>query len=64
MAKSIVLLFTFGTCLFFSSCEQCTDCVKYPKTNDKVKLCKKDFASDDSYNAYYRQLVYDGYRCE
>lgn len=47
-----------------TSCKNCTDCVRYPNKNDKIKLCKKDFASDDAYEAYYRQLVYDGYRCE
>ncbi|MBP7390161.1 MAG: hypothetical protein KA841_07135 [Chitinophagales bacterium] len=48
----------------FSSCRNCIECTKYPNANDTVDLCKKDYASDDSYNDAYRNLVADGYRCE
>ncbi|MBK7148531.1 MAG: hypothetical protein IPH78_06815 [Bacteroidetes bacterium] len=50
--------------LAFSACRNCIECTKYPSANDTVDLCKKDYASDDSYSDAYRNLVADGYRCE
>lgn len=49
--------------LFASSCRDCTDCTKYPP-GDNVKICKKDYASTQSYNDAYRDLQIRGYDCE
>jgi hypothetical protein len=46
------------------SCKQCTQCVKYPGANDTQKLCRKDFATDDSYTQAFHYYTSLGYRCE
>lgn len=61
--KSFLLLASFSCALLLmQSCGYCTRCVQYPK--ESVKLCKKDFASDESYNQAFRQLTYEGYDCQ
>lgn len=61
--KSIFLL-VCGVLLIcgVQSCGYCTECVNYPK--DTIKLCKKDFASEEAYTQTFRQLTYEGYDCQ
>ncbi|MBP6731707.1 MAG: hypothetical protein KA149_06600 [Chitinophagales bacterium] len=61
--KTILTLFA-ATLLICSvnSCSQCSECYKYPEPN--VKLCKKDFASDESYAQAFRQTEGQGYDCK
>lgn len=62
MRKYFFLLITFVLAITIQSCKQCTECVKYP--GDPIKLCKKDYASDDSYDAAYKHAIADGYKCD
>jgi hypothetical protein len=62
MNNAAVILLTAFALFAFASCRECTECLKYPSPD--IKLCKKDFASDDSYTAAYRQVVADGYDCD
>gem|GEM_PF-4565186 len=59
IAISIIALLSLTA---LSSCDQCTECNKYP--GKTIELCKKDFASDDSYTAAYHQAIADGYTCD
>ncbi|MES2620922.1 MAG: hypothetical protein V4615_08720 [Bacteroidota bacterium] len=45
-----------------NSCKQCTECHNYPKKD--IELCKKDFASSDSYAQAYRYTLSLGYDCD
>ncbi len=45
-----------------NSCKQCTECHNYPQKD--IELCKKDFASDDSYTQAYRYTTSLGYDCD
>lgn len=45
-----------------NSCKQCTLCTNYPQPD--VELCKKDYASTESYNEAFRQTTGAGYDCE
>jgi hypothetical protein len=61
--KPLVILFASAFILFSAnSCKQCSTCRKYPATD--VKLCKSDFASEDSYAQAFRQQEALGYNCE
>ncbi|MFM2305771.1 MAG: hypothetical protein RLZZ367_440 [Bacteroidota bacterium] len=61
--KTVTLFFAVATLLLSaSSCKNCSTCHKYPAPD--VELCKKDFASDDSYNAAFRQYEGQGYDCQ
>ncbi len=63
--KSIII--TAASVFFicsFTSCKQCTSCTKYPNVNDRFDMCKKDYASDDSYNQAYRYYESLGYKCQ
>jgi hypothetical protein len=60
--KYIAITFLAAAMFSITSCKQCTECTKYP--GDPIKLCKKDYASDDSYNDRFRYLVSEGYRCD
>lgn len=62
MKKIFFVALAFCLLLSFSSCKQCTECTKFP--GDPVKLCKKDYASDDSYNSAYKHLIAQGYKCD
>lgn len=44
------------------SCRQCTTCTAYPAPTEK--LCKKDYASDDSYTQAFHHLEAQGYKCD
>jgi hypothetical protein len=60
--KAIVILLISSCGLFTaSSCRQCTVCHKYPQPD--IELCKKDYASDDSYDGAYRYTISLGYDC-
>jgi len=48
--------------LALPSCKQCTECDKYPEPT--IKLCKKDFPTEQSYNDVYRNTVGMGYDCD
>lgn len=61
--KTTLLLAAFAILtLGAQSCKQCTECTKYP--GEPLKLCKKDYASDDSYDAAYKHAIADGYKCD
>ncbi|MBS1614159.1 MAG: hypothetical protein JST49_15170 [Bacteroidetes bacterium] len=61
--KTIVTLLAVAAILFTAtSCKNCTECTKYP--GDTIELCKKDYASDDSYNAAYKYTIAQGYKCD
>jgi hypothetical protein len=61
--KTKLILLPFAILTFcFQSCKQCTECTKFP--GEPLKLCKKDYASDDSYNAAYKHAIADGYKCD
>ena len=62
MKTLFILLITSGLMFTANSCTQCNTCRKYPAAD--VKLCKKDFASDDSFTQaiHYQQSL--GYNCE
>ncbi|MBL0310847.1 MAG: hypothetical protein IPP77_14610 [Bacteroidetes bacterium] len=59
-----ILFFLLGGFVICSiqSCGYCTECVNYPK--DSIKLCKRDFASEDAYTQAFKQLNYEGYQCK
>jgi hypothetical protein len=59
--KTIAPLICLVCLLLAGSCNNCTECTKYPEPD--IKLCKKDFASDDSYNEAYRYTIWLGYDC-
>ncbi|MFN8323002.1 MAG: hypothetical protein U0T74_10120 [Chitinophagales bacterium] len=48
--------------LSVNSCKECTTCTKYPAPD--IKLCKKDYASTESYNEAFRQTTAQGYTCD
>ncbi|HLP19082.1 MAG TPA: hypothetical protein VK174_02205 [Chitinophagales bacterium] len=61
--KTILLFFAMAAILFsVNSCKNCTVCHNYPAAH--VELCKKDFASDDSYNSAFRSYEGMGYECD
>ncbi len=62
MKATLILLVTAFLILTVNSCKQCTECVKYPAKD--IKLCKKDYASDDSYTQAYRYITSQGYDCD
>jgi hypothetical protein len=63
LMKSIFLAAVTGLfILALPSCKQCTECDKYPEPT--IKLCKKDFPTEQSYNDVYRQTVGMGYDCD
>ncbi len=64
MSPKIILILLSCVMLSVSGCRKCIECTKFPSANDTVKLCKKDYASDDSYNSAYRNLSAAGYKCE
>lgn len=64
MSAKLLTLFLGLGILTASSCKNCTECTRYPNANDTVELCKKDYASDDSYNNAFKHLVADGYKCD
>jgi len=45
-----------------NSCKNCSTCRKYPAKDEQ--LCKKDYASDDSYAQAFRYWEGQGYDCE
>jgi hypothetical protein len=61
MKTALILVFLSFGLLSINACKQCTDCTKYPSPD--IKLCKKDYASDDSYNQAYRYTISLGYNC-
>ncbi len=62
MKTFVILIFSAFTLLSANSCNKCSTCRNYPLPDEK--LCKKDFASDDSYAAAFRQKESEGYDCE
>lgn len=62
MKSTLVIIVCVLFLLSFNSCRQCTNCVKYPAPDEK--LCKKDFASAESYDDAYKHLVAQGYDCD
>lgn len=62
MKTIFILLIT--SCFLFttSSCKQCSTCRKYPAAD--VKLCKKDFATDDSFSQAFHYQESLGYNCD
>jgi len=61
--KSVFAFLITGCILFTAnSCKQCSTCRKYPAKD--VQLCKKDFASDDSFAQAFRYQESLGYDCE
>lgn len=63
MKKILPLFLIVVSLTAITSCKRCFECVRYPNANDTEKLCRGDYASDDSYNDAYRQLTAQGYRC-
>lgn len=64
MNPKIILITLAVIATSVSGCRNCIECTKFPSANDTVELCKKDYASDDSYNSAYRNLSAAGYTCE
>ncbi len=62
MRKIFFFLIAAGLLSTTQSCKQCTECTKYP--GDPVKLCRSDYASDDSYDSAYKHIIADGYKCD
>lgn len=62
--KRFLLLAGVLSLFTFQSCKQCTECVRYAGGIDNQKLCKKDYASDDSYTAAFHYLEANGYDCK
>jgi hypothetical protein len=60
--KTFALLLCIASMLLATSCNKCAVCTKYPAKD--IELCKKDFASDDSYNMAFRQTEAMGYDCK
>ena len=61
--KTITLFFAVATLLLsVSSCKNCSTCRNYPAKD--VELCRKDFATDDSFNAAFRNYEGQGYDCD
>ena len=62
MRIALILLVSFFLLSTVNSCTQCNTCRKYPATD--VKLCKKDFATEDSFSQaiHYQESL--GYNCE
>jgi hypothetical protein len=59
--KAITLLVAVLLACTINACKNCDECVKYPEPD--ITLCKKDFASDESYDAAYRYTISQGYDC-
>ena len=62
MKTAFILLASCLLLLSVNSCKQCSTCRKYPMPD--VKLCKSDYASDDSYAQAFRNQEGMGYDCE
>jgi hypothetical protein len=61
--KTIIILLAGAFILFSaSSCKQCSTCRKYPAKD--MQLCKKDFATNDSYTDAFHYWEAQGYDCE
>lgn len=62
MKTTFILLFSSFLLLSANSCKQCSTCRKYPA--EDVKLCRSDYATDDSYSQAFRYQESLGYDCE
>lgn len=61
--KTILMFVAAASALStITSCGQCTECTKIHE--ETQKLCKKDYGSDDSYNAAYKYVISQGYKCD
>ena len=60
--RAIYALMAVVFFLSVQGCKQCIECSKYPAPTEK--LCKKDFASDDSYSQAFHYLEGNGYDCK
>jgi len=59
-----ILLLGFSAFILFTinSCNPCSSCNKYP--DPTVKICKKEYTSDDEFNQAVRQQEALGYACQ
>lgn len=55
----VIAAFALGS---ITSCGNCTECTKIHE--ETIELCKKDYASDDSYNSVYKYTISQGYKCD
>ena len=62
MRTTFLLLISAFLLFFANSCKQCGMCRKYPAKD--VELCRKDFATEDSYAQAFRYQESLGYDCE
>ncbi len=62
MRTTFLLLIPVFLLFSASSCKQCGMCHKYPAKD--VELCRKDFATEDSYAQAFRYQESLGYDCE
>ncbi len=62
MRSAFILFFSFFLLGSINSCKQCSTCRKYPAAD--VKLCKKDFATDDSFSQAFHYQESLGYNCD